>query len=101
MNYLRDWQRENRVPAAEVYDLPLFVLAGSLVIGFVCNLLIAPTSARLFEKAAELEIAAPVAATGNVRGGLTWGVVVAWSAVSVPLLWGLYNTLTTARVFFD
>jgi MFS family permease len=42
INYLREYQLERGVPPAEVYDVTMFILAGALVLGFVCNWLIRP-----------------------------------------------------------
>jgi len=45
VNYLREYQVARGVPPADAYDLTLFILAGVLVLGFVCNRLIAPRRA--------------------------------------------------------
>ena len=42
INYLRAYQIGRGVPPADAYDLTLFILAGALVLGFVCNSLIRP-----------------------------------------------------------
>ena len=34
------------------------------------------------------------------RPGLTWQVVLAWLAVSIPLVWGIWQTLKKAAVLF-
>ncbi len=39
-----DYQTAHHVPAAQQYTLPLHILAGFLVVGFVCNLLISPVA---------------------------------------------------------
>ncbi len=41
---LGDYQTAHHVPAAQQYTLPLHILAGFLVVGFVCNLLIKPVA---------------------------------------------------------
>ena len=37
---LTEYQKAHNVPAAQQYDLPLHLMAGLLVLGFVCNLLV-------------------------------------------------------------
>ena len=34
------------------------------------------------------------------RAGLSWQVVLAWLAVSTPLVWGIWQTLKKAAVLF-
>jgi hypothetical protein len=45
INYLREYRVGRGVPPADAYDLTLFILAGVLVLGFVCNWLIRPARA--------------------------------------------------------
>ena len=43
INYLRDYQIEVLdMPSSEVYDLTMFLMAGLLFIGLICNLLVKP-----------------------------------------------------------
>jgi MFS family permease len=42
INYLREYQVGRGVPPADAYDVTMFILAGVLVLGFVCNWLITP-----------------------------------------------------------
>ena len=46
VNYLREWQLAHGVKPAEAYSTTLYVMAGLLVVGFVCNLLVRPVHAR-------------------------------------------------------
>ena len=43
---LLDYQTAHHVPATQQYTLPLHILAGFLVVGFVCNLLIKPVASQ-------------------------------------------------------
>jgi hypothetical protein len=36
----------------------------------------------------------------HTQSHLTWQVVLAWLAVSIPLLWGVWQTLKKAAVLF-
>jgi MFS family permease len=40
VNYLREYQIERDVPKAEAYTVTMYIMAGLLVVGFVCNLLV-------------------------------------------------------------
>lgn len=42
INYLREYQVGRGVPPADAYDVTMLILAGVLVLGFVCNWLIRP-----------------------------------------------------------
>src|SRR4030088_3277789 len=44
VNYIREAQIAAGVPRARVYDFTLYILAGLLVAGFVCNILIRPVA---------------------------------------------------------
>lgn len=104
VNYLRDAQRADGVPAAQAYDVAVYVLAGVLLLGLICNLLIRPVSAENFVES-DLRASSPaVLAAGDAEPeaagqGLAI-VVLAWSAVSIPMLWGVWNTLATALKLF-
>ncbi len=55
VNYLREFQIENGVPAAQAYNVTMYVLAGMLVVGFFCNLAIRPVAEQWYMSDAELE----------------------------------------------
>src|SRR6202043_1831925 len=55
VNYIREFEISAGVPRAQVYDFTMYILAGMLVVGFVCNLLIRPLSDRWFMKDEEVE----------------------------------------------
>ncbi len=42
VNYIREFEIAAGVPRDHVYDVTMYVLAGMLVIGFVCNMMIKP-----------------------------------------------------------
>ncbi|HEY1628603.1 MAG TPA: OFA family MFS transporter, partial [Tepidisphaeraceae bacterium] len=44
VNYMREHEIKNGVPPNSVYSSILYVMAGLLVIGFICNLLVRPVS---------------------------------------------------------
>ena len=109
VNYIREFQIGAGVPRAQVYDFTMYILAGMLVLGFLCNFLIKPVDARWYMK--ESEVAALQAKTGDAgsgsggsfgidRGGLDGAAIVAWLLVGVPILWGVWITLSKALVLF-
>ena len=48
VNYIREFQIGRGVPAADAYTFTMYILAGFLVVGLVCNLAIRPVPDRLF-----------------------------------------------------
>ena len=101
-------QKDQGVPLNLVYNNTLYAMAGFLVVGFVANLLVRPVAERWYMKdsATAQQAATPQAATvasgsfGIGRGGLTLASALAWACVGIPLLWGIYITLTKALVLF-
>jgi len=55
VNYIREYQIERGVPAAQAYNVTMYVLAGLLVLGFLCNLAIRPVADRWFMSDTEVE----------------------------------------------
>ncbi len=46
VNYIREYQIDRGVPPASAYNTTMYILAGLLVIGFVCNLAVRPVAER-------------------------------------------------------
>jgi MFS family permease len=103
VNYIRDWQLAHGVAAAQAYDTTMYLLAASLGAGLLCNLLITPVRADFFEHAEPLMPPPAVVTAAAASGELShwWLVIASWAAVGIPLLWGVWITLTKARAFFD
>ncbi|MGZ3340897.1 MAG: OFA family MFS transporter [Reyranella sp.] len=109
VNYIREFQINAGVPRAQVYDFTMYILAGMLVVGFICNLLIKPVDPRWYMKEEEvLALQAKTTSTamaadgtyGIGRGGLDGAAVVAWLIVGIPIAWGVWITLSKAWVLF-
>ena len=85
-----------------VYDRILYLLAGLLALGFLANLLIRPVSERWYMPQGGRQVAAAGASRshGIGRGGFTVAAAVAWACVGLPLLWGVYVTLTKVVALF-
>ena len=110
VNYLREYQLSIGVERAAAYDITLYNLAGLLVLGFICNLLVRPVADKYFMTDAEL---AAEQALGHDKGAdsstvLEWKAssgsvplaVAAWLAVGIPLAWGVWVTLQKTAVLF-
>jgi MFS family permease len=107
VNYIRQYQIDHGVAKAEAYNTTLYIMAGLLVVGLICNSLVRPVAARFHMKAdagAALQRVNAAAAPGEVSVPTTTAplpVVLAWTLVGVPLLWGIYETLLNAVKLFD
>ncbi|SDG20346.1 OFA family MFS transporter [Pseudomonas seleniipraecipitans] len=110
VNYLREYQLSIGVERAAAYDITLYILAGLLVLGFICNLLVRPVDAKYFMT--EEELAAERAygeKSKPTASELEWAadpsskplVIAAWLAVGLPLAWGVWVTLQKTLVLFQ
>jgi heme/copper-type cytochrome/quinol oxidase subunit 1 len=50
VNYIRAYNVAHGVPKAQAYNTTMYIMAGLLVIGFICNLLVTAVSARYHMK---------------------------------------------------
>ena len=108
VNYIREAQIAAGVPRAQVYDYTLYILSGMLALGFVANLLVRPLSQRWFMRDAEVaalqarsraaQDSGPSGSFGIGTGGLDLTAALAWAAVGLPILWGVWITLSKASV---
>jgi MFS family permease len=48
VNYIREYQIDRGVPNAQAYNVTMYVLAGLLAIGFLCNLAVRPVEERYY-----------------------------------------------------
>ena len=111
VNYIREYQLSLGVPRAQVYDITMYILAGMLVLGFLCNMAIRPVNPKYFmndeELAREKALAHERAAAAEVRGQSSSTfrtpmalVLAAWACVGIPMAWGIWITLQKAVVLF-
>ena len=113
VNYIRESQIAAGVPKAQAYDVTMYVLAGMIVLGLLCNLMVRPVADKYFmsdeELATEKKLAhekslssmigagGSVSTTVNTNPAMT---ALAWAAVGIPLAFGIWMTLQKAAVFF-
>jgi MFS family permease len=67
VNYLREYNITHGVPKAQAYNNTMYIMAGLLVIGFICNFLVKAVDARFHMKANDPRgdaLAQPAAARG-------------------------------------
>jgi MFS family permease len=107
VNYIRQYQIDHGVPKAQAYNTTMYILAGLLVVGLLCNLLVTAVNARFHMKPDDVRAALPGAAPGAaqqvaVNGTATppVAVVMAWVLVGIPLVWGVYETVLNAMKLF-
>ena len=110
VNYIREFEISAGVPRDHVYDVTMYVLAGMLVAGFVCNYLIKPLADHWFmkpEDVAKLQAANAKSAAaiqsgsfGIGKGGFDARAALFWTVVGIPLAWGVWKTLESAIKIF-
>jgi hypothetical protein len=105
---IREVQLEAGIEPALVYDRTLYIMAGLLVVGLICNSLIKPVDHSLHMTDAELESERRLQRDSGVssdaqtaaRGAFGITGVLAWMAVGIPFLIGLYIALAKASALF-
>ena len=111
VNYMRDYQLSIGIPKDQVYNQTMYILVGMLAIGLIANLMIRPVADRWFMSESELEEEKRLAHERSLKSEVGLNTVVtestssltlifAWSAVGIPLAWGVYKTLVTVGKFF-
>lgn len=104
VNYIRQYEIDRGVPAAQAYNHTMWLMAGLLIIGLLCNLAVKPVHARhhlepMTERATRepgdstLVAPEPPARSGSV-------LAAAWTFVGGPLAWGVISTLQRALALF-
>jgi MFS family permease len=109
VNYIREAQIAAGVPRESVYDFTMYILAGMLVAGFICNFLVRPLGEQWFMKPEEVAALQAKSQQGTAQTAGSMGIgqwqlnatsVLAWLAVGIPITWGVWITLSNALVLF-
>ncbi len=118
VNYMRDYQLGLGLPREQVYNQTMLILAGLLMIGLLCSLLISPVAEHWFMTADELAeeklhsqeriaeeslqlVEEDADYVQAIKPTPLIKVYFAWSLVAIALAWGIYNTLINAAKFFS
>jgi hypothetical protein len=67
VNYIREYNVTHGVPKAQAYNTTMYIMAGLLVIGFICNFLVRAVDARFHMKANDARVKEPGAAPAAAR----------------------------------
>jgi MFS family permease len=111
VNYIREDKFAQGVPRDSAYNITMYILAGLLAAGFVCNWLVKPVDPKHHMSAAQLAEGTQSVPRGAVLGTVgtpptavaatrPWLVAPAWAAVWIPLGWGVWVTLERAGALF-
>jgi MFS family permease len=105
VNYLNERQVAAGVPKGRAYDQTMYLLAGLLVAGFVCNALVRPVSgspgavvagADVTPKARPQPVVLPIVPPAPLKALDLALLAGFWLLVAVPMAWGLFVTVRQA-----
>lgn len=105
---IREAQLAAGIAPALVYDRTLYIMAGLLLLGLICNSLVKPVDSSLqmtetelaHERAMQHDTGVSNNAQTAARGAFGITGVLAWLAVGIPFLIGLYIALAKAAALF-
>ncbi|MBN7776908.1 MULTISPECIES: OFA family MFS transporter [Nitratireductor] len=109
VNYIREAQLNAGIPREQVYDFTMYILAGMLLLGLICNMLVKPLSDKWYmsdEEVAKLQAksaaadSGPTGSFGIGKGGFDSKALMAWAIVGIPILWGVWITLQKTAALF-
>ena len=112
VNYLRDYQLDQGVPAHQAYNVIMYVLAALLLVGLLCNLLVRPVAEKHYMTEQQLEderrISHEKAAAMPKQGTADSAIerhpllsTAAWVLVGIPISYGVWSTLQKAWILFN
>jgi hypothetical protein len=105
---VRQAQLDAGVAKNLVYDYTLYILAGLLLIGMICNFLVTPVKESALmtdeelarERSLQKEATASANANDAARGRFGVVGIVAWALVGIPFLIGVWIAMTKAAALF-
>jgi MFS family permease len=101
VNYIRQAQIDNNVPKADAYTVTMYLMAGLLVVGFVCNLLVRHPERTSGEATANADTTASLPSDAPVPVEIDWlALAFRWMWVGVPLAWGVSQTVRSSLPLF-
>src|SRR5258708_2560461 len=63
VNYIRQYNVDHGVPVAQAYNTTMYLMAGLLVVGLLCNVFVKDVNARHHMKDEDADLGAPVRGT--------------------------------------
>lgn len=112
VNYIRENQLARGLPPHEAYNVTMYVLAGMLLIGLCCNLAVRPVAERHYMTEEQLaleratmhrQVQGTAEQMSTARSIMSMHPALAllpWTAIAIPLGWGLWITLSKSLVLF-
>ncbi len=105
VNYIREYQLDHGIARAEAYSVTMYILAGLLTVGLVCNYAVRPVADNEFvSEDSTTPGPAPRVADGLAPSSAHTTpmalLLAAWMAVLIPMLWGVTVTLQKAVLLF-
>ena len=109
VNYIREAQKGAGVQGAAIYGGTMYILAGMLSIGLLCNALVGPLEKRWFMSDAEVAALQAKSAAAQKTAGGSYGIglgqfdgkaILAWAIVGIPIFWGVWITLLKTTALF-
>jgi MFS family permease len=109
VNYIREFQLGRGLPPDQAYNFTMYILAAMLLCGLLCNALIRPvaerhymTAEQLADERARAHEQASAAGTAQAepvdRRPAT--LFIAWTAIAIPLAWGVWITVSKSLALF-
>ncbi len=117
INYIRDYQIETLLmPPSKAYSITMYIMAGLLILGYVCNSLVKPVSQKYFILS---DVKSPEPSDSNSSFNETnqshmnrnistdtnysfyIKLLLAWLFVAVPMIWGITQTLIKSLALFN
>ncbi len=109
VNYIREFQLAHGVPPSQAYNITMYVLAAMLFGGLLCNLMIRPVREQHYMTAEQLaaeraqaheQAALMQSAPARLASGGHAVLIVAWTAIAIPLAWAVWITLSKSFALF-
>jgi MFS family permease len=108
VNYMHDMRVEAHIPFSEIYAPIFYILAAMLAVGFIANLMVSPVAKKFFmtdkELLAEKRLAhEKLTSAKEVIGRAEKTPLItflAWSAVGIPISYGIWSTIQKAWILF-
>ncbi len=105
---LRQYQLDNGVAHTLVYDRTLYIMAGLLFVGLICNALVRPVNEKHYmsdeelarERSLQHESVAASDAETAARGEFGIGGILAWAGIGIPFLIGVWIALAKGAALF-